>query len=198
MRRPRSGASRPSRSAVSSSSRKSGAGANGRAASGAGAVRACCGKIHADAGYAAECNWFVWKVADALCRGGSHGFGTSKEGLSADAMIDVMRAGNGWAAVPDAEPDAAIRLAAQGKLVIAGMRSDWFEDPQAHGHLAVVIGARGEYSATAKRVLPCGYAGSSKAAARIPAGARRHLGWSFPAGQWKSIGYWYRAPDSGA
>ena len=159
-------------------------------------IQACCAEHFPDPGCVAECNWFAWTVADALCRGGSHGFGAAKEGISADGMIDVMRAGNGWTAVPGQDPDAAIKLAARGHLVIAGMKSGWFDPPQAHGHLAVVIGAPGEYSPAAKRVLPCGYAGSRNAASRIPAGARRHLGWSFPVAQWKSIGYWHRLPDA--
>lgn len=182
-------------------------GRRARVRAGGGALQAYCAKIYADPACAGECNWLVWTVAEAFCGAGSHGFGASKDGSSADRMVDVMSAGNGWTAVTDSDPDAtrragnivdaAIRLAAEGKLVIAGMKSTWFAPAQAHGHVAVVIGAPGEYSATAKHVLPCGYAGSRKASARIPMGEHRHLGWSFPAAEWKAIGYWYRAPDRG-
>lgn len=157
-------------------------------------IESCCKRVFGDDEYVAECNWFVWKVAERFCRRHSHAFGATKDAASADDMIGIMESGRGWRRIAGADAgeivDDAIEKATEGHLVVAGMTSAQLRD--GHGHLAIVVAGAGEFSSKAQRVLPFGYAGSRNPAARIPSGAKKHLGWTFPSARWKEIGYWYR------
>lgn len=163
------------------------------------AIERHCEEIFEDPAYCVECNWFAWKIAVEFCS--AHGFGAAKTDLSADRMIEVMNHSNGWTRITapgndaHAVTDTAIRLANEGKLVVAGMTAA--ELGQDHGHLAIVVRGDGQRSGIAGRKLPLGHAGSRIGKVRIPNHAlgRFGLGWSFPASAWQSYGYWYRLPD---
>src|SRR5262245_63523386 len=88
------------------------------AAGDAGRIEARCAVHYADANYVAECNWFVWRVAEDFFPGHSHGLGAAKGAKDADTMIAWMQAGNGWTRVAGANPgaivDSALDVATQG------------------------------------------------------------------------------------
>ena len=56
-------------------------------------IESYCKRAFGDDEFVAECNWFVWRVASECCR--KNVFGEEKDSVSADGMIELMRAGNG-------------------------------------------------------------------------------------------------------
>src|SRR6185312_7656464 len=75
-----------------------------------------------------DCSGFVRAVAEQL--------GVTISGL-ANEIVDTIRSGEEWRAVPDGV--AAAERAAAGKLVIGGLRGDEQFEHSNHGHLVVVV-----------------------------------------------------------
>jgi hypothetical protein len=71
-----------------------------------------------------DCSGFVRAVAERL--------GVTINGL-ANEIVDTVRSGGGWQAIPDGV--VAAERAAAGKLVIAGVRGDEQFDHSNHGHV---------------------------------------------------------------
>jgi hypothetical protein len=64
----------------------------------------------------------------------------------ANVIVDTLRAGGDWTALPDGP--AAAASAAAGKLVIAGLKGSEQTNPDPHGHVVVVVAgplAQGKY-----------------------------------------------------
>jgi hypothetical protein len=55
----------------------------------------------------------------------------------ANEIVDTIRGGNGWAPLPNGA--AAAKSAADGKLVIGGLKGSEQTHPDLHGHLVVVV-----------------------------------------------------------
>jgi hypothetical protein len=95
---------------------------------------ACEACFDANAG---DCSGFARAVANAV--------GVPLVGL-ANAIVDTLRAGGDWTALPDGPTAAA--SAAAGKLVIAGLKGSEQTNPDPHGHVVVVVAgplAQGKY-----------------------------------------------------
>lgn len=76
-----------------------------------------------------SCNGFVNAVASEL--------GVSLPGTADEILDSITKSGSGWAKLSDGV--AAKAAAAQGKLVVAGLRSGDFQQTTAHGHVVVVV-----------------------------------------------------------
>jgi len=78
--------------------------------------------------HAGDCSGFAKAVASQL--------GVELDGL-ANEIVDTIRSGNGWSPLPDGV--AAADSAADGKLVIGGMKGSEQANPDPHGHVVVVV-----------------------------------------------------------
>jgi hypothetical protein len=104
------------------------------------------------AAHSGDCNGFMKAVA------GHYFANLGMDGLNADGIGDLMIAGtHGWKTLAN-DPAAAIAAAIGDGFVVAAMKTTDFDPPQAHGHLAVVVGLPGQPSGTV--VVPLCYAGS--------------------------------------
>lgn len=99
-------------------------------------VTAACAACFA--AHAGDCSGFARAVAARL--------EVPLSGMAND-IADTLRAGTGgWTTLPDGA--AAAASAQAGKLVLAGLRGDQQAEPDAHGHVVVVVPgelARGAY-----------------------------------------------------
>jgi hypothetical protein len=89
------------------------------------------------AAHADDCSGFARAVAGQ--------FGVTLNGLAND-IVDTVRNSAEWTSLADAI--AAEQSAAAGKLVIGGLRGDEQANPDAHGHVVVVVAgplAHGKY-----------------------------------------------------
>jgi hypothetical protein len=75
-----------------------------------------------------DCSGFAKAVADAL--------GIKLQGL-ADDIVETIRGGGAWAQLPNG--GEAANSAGGGKLVIAGLKGSEQSNPDAHGHVVVVV-----------------------------------------------------------
>ena len=87
------------------------------------------GKIPANL---ADCNKFVKDVASRV------GI-TIDPNANADRIVDIIGTGP-WTPLPVGDNAAAMSKAAEGKLVVAGMKASEFTTPHSNGHVAVVHG----------------------------------------------------------
>jgi hypothetical protein len=78
--------------------------------------------------HANDCSGFARAVANQL--------GVQLQGL-ANEIVDTIRGGNGWTPLRDGA--AAANSAAAGKLVIGGLKGSEQTEPDAHGHVVVVV-----------------------------------------------------------
>jgi hypothetical protein len=78
--------------------------------------------------HSGDCSGFVRAVSSEL--------GVQLHGL-ADQIVDTSRNGDGWRLLPDGI--AAAQSAADGKLVIAGLKGSEQSNPDPHGHVVVVV-----------------------------------------------------------
>jgi hypothetical protein len=79
-----------------------------------------------------DCNKFVKAVASQC--------GVDVDAnADADAIVDIIT-GDTWTQIAAGDNETAMAKAKEGKLVIAGMRTDEFSSPHSHGHIAVVHG----------------------------------------------------------
>jgi len=78
--------------------------------------------------HSGDCSGFARAVAGQL--------GVALNGLAND-IVDTIRAGAPWTALADGI--AAAQAAADGKLVIGGLRGDQQANPDPHGHVVVVV-----------------------------------------------------------
>jgi hypothetical protein len=82
-----------------------------------------CFEAHKD-----DCSGFARAVATEL--------GVPLQGF-ADQIVETLRAGEGWTSLPDGV--AAAKSAAEGKLVMAGLKGSEQAHPDAHGHVVVIV-----------------------------------------------------------
>jgi hypothetical protein len=108
---------------------------------------------------------------------------------NADDIINNLAKSADWEALGH-DHAAAIERASGGYFVIAGMTSKELDD--AHGHLAIAVHGKGEFSNSNKTTFALCYAGSLNPKARIQ---DKGLHWTFPASKARNISYYCRLPD---
>jgi hypothetical protein len=82
-----------------------------------------CFDLHSD-----DCSGFVRAVSSQL--------GVQLYGL-ANQIVDTIRDGNDWRPLPDGI--AAAQSAADGKLVVGGLKGLEQSNPEPHGHVVIVV-----------------------------------------------------------
>ena len=85
-----------------------------------------------DAANLKDCNKFVKVVANAV------GIPIDPA-ADADAIVESIQSAP-WTLLPLGDNKAAMAKAAEGKLVLAGLKKNEFKTPHSHGHVAVVHG----------------------------------------------------------
>ena len=123
-----------------------------------------CFDAHAD-----DCSGFVKAVASQL--------GVEMHGL-ANEIVDTIRSRDGWTPLPDGV--AAADSAAEGKLVIGGLKGSEQADPNPHGHVVVVVAGPLEHDA-----YPSAYWG------RLGGGEKKNktINWAWKAGDRDHVSY---------